>query len=86
MRGNVVSFDGHNATVIPVADQRQVVCALSADVGITQMSVELLSGAKSLATRSPFADEVLAVRTGAVGVGGALGPRGSNLAGGVLLV
>lgn len=86
VRSNVISLDGHNATVVPVADQRQVVGALSADVGVTQMGVELLGAAKGLATGSPLADQVLAVGTRPHSVGRALRPRGCDFASGVLLV
>jgi len=64
MTGNVVTLDAFNATSLPPASEAKIVGAFASDVGVAQMVVKQIGGARHEIACFPLAfDDIFLLRT-----------------------
>lgn len=61
VRGDVISLDCSSSARVPLASQVEVVCALTANMTLTDVLVECLGGRELLVASIPSADKVVIV-------------------------
>jgi hypothetical protein len=61
VRGDVITLDCGSSARVPLASQVQIVCALAANMALTDVLVESLGSRKLLVASVPSADEVVII-------------------------